>query len=381
MSDPSEAIERLSRWFRDRAVPLWAPAAWDERHGGFYESLSFDGQPIRGPRRVRVQSRQVYTFSMIGLREWQDEAETIAAQGFDYLMRRACPDEGERGCVHTLADDGAVIDAKRDLYDQAFLLLACAGRIEAANCEKARVLAQRTVDFLDRELASPHGGWVESDKQELPRRQNPHMHLFEAFMALYRATGDNRYFEKAGNLLRLFRGFIDPTEGVLREYFTDAFTFEETRREIEPGHMFEWVWLLNKYEQIADFDASDDRKLLFARAEHYGPDRHFFGFVSNKVDISAPPIRGAKRLWPQTEYLKASCVEAAMGDAHARDMIPALVDAMFSTYLNTKKPGLWIDEFDAHGAPIAADVPASILYHLYEAVAECLRFAEGKERL
>ena len=377
MSDPLEAIERLSRWFRDAAAPLWAHAAWDERHGGFYESLSFDGRPIRGARRVRVQSRQIYTFSMIGLRGWHEDAEPIAAKGFDYLVRRACPDNGERGCVHALSDDGAVIDAKRDLYDQAFVLLACAGRIRAADCERARALAERTAVFLDHELASPYGGWVESDKRELPRRQNPHMHLFEAFVALYQATDDPLWLEKARAINGLFdQRFYNAKSSALIEFLSEDLECPDPDRGgvREPGHMMEWVWLLGRFESVAGVNKRDVMDALYGAAmRHADAD----GFLPDAVE--AKTASGARRLWPQTEFIKAAfTLSISIDDSHARDGA-AMIDALFDTYLNQPVEGLWCDQYNGAGAPIAADVPASILYHLYEAVAGCLHYAEGKK--
>ncbi len=372
MSTPLQAIERLSGWFRNDAAPRWARAAWDDAHGGFFEALDFDGKPVRGPRRVRVQSRQVYTFSMIGKRGWHADAESIAAKGFDYLIRRACPEDGARGCVHLLADDGAVLDDRRDLYDQAFLLLACAARITAAKCDRAAALAERTVAFLDRELASPHGGWRESDRGELPRRQNPHMHLFEAFMALYSATADAAWRDKADIVAGLFDlAFYDAATGALIEYLSDDWKERDPERgqAIEPGHMMEWVWLFGLYEPIAGADRRNIMHALYESAKRHAGD----GFLPDAVGVRS--ASGERRLWPQTEYIKAAFMLSATPDDDFAKDGAAMIDAVFGSYLKQPVAGLWCDQFNGAGAPIAADVPASILYHLFEAVAETERYA------
>lgn len=375
MSKPLQTIERLIGWFRDAATPLWARVAWDHAHGGFFESLDFEGKPIRGPRRVRVQSRQIYTFSMIGQRGWHDEAESIAAKAFDYLIARACPDEGARGCVHRLGDDGAVLDDRRDLYDQAFLLLACAGRIDAAKCDRAAALAKKTIAFLDRELASPHGGWIESDRGELPRRQNPHMHLLEAFMALYRATGDASWRERAAAVVELFdRVFYDGASGSLGEFFSDDLKARDAERGavLEPGHMMEWVWLLSHYRAATDIDRLPVMNALYRSAKAYSD--HDTAFLPDAV--GAECASGDRRLWPQTEYMKAAfALSTATDDPFAKDGA-AIIDTIFDSYLKQPVDGLWCDQYNGAGAPIAADVPASILYHLFDAVAETESYAQ-----
>ena len=89
----------------------------------------------------------------------------------------------ERGCALLLKADGSVLDSTRDLYTQAFYLLALAWRFRLSSDAKWLEAADRQIAFLDTEMASPEGGYIESIPDRLPRRQNPHMHLFEAFLA------------------------------------------------------------------------------------------------------------------------------------------------------------------------------------------------------
>ena len=171
-SNLPQSLARFEGWFVDHALPLWSAQGYDDGRGGFYEALDFNGAPLADmTRRVRVQCRQIHTFSESGWRGWSDDAESLAARGFDFVLETACPNDGDRGCVHSLSGNGAVIDDRRDLYDQAFLLLACASRWKVAKDTRAIGLAEKTAAFLNRELASPHGGWLEDDQGTLPRRQ------------------------------------------------------------------------------------------------------------------------------------------------------------------------------------------------------------------
>ncbi|MEO1137264.1 MAG: AGE family epimerase/isomerase [Pseudomonadota bacterium] len=372
MSEVQNSLLRFRRWFFNDALPFWVDRGYDFARGGFHEAVDFEGTPLSDrPRRVRAQARQIHTFSQAGLRGWHDGAEALAAKGFDYYLATACPDDGARGCVHMISAEGSVIDDRRDLYDHAFHLLACASRWEAAKDDRALALADNAVAFLDRELASPNGGWLESDRKELPRRQNPHMHLFEAFLALQRVTDDKRYGDYAKQIHQLFcTAFFNEEEGVLREFFDNDWHPQSDNAQIEPGHMFEWVWLLHAYDKLNASDNSALAKRLFWQARDLGCDPDFFGFADNARSLSGQATRGAKRLWPQTEYLRASILLATDPSLSTSSRIVALVDALFETYFDTQTPGLWVDEFDAGGKPVAKDVPASVLYHVFEAVAE-----------
>lgn len=372
LATPQQSFFRFKDWFVEKALPLWTKQSYDHASGGFYEALNFDGTPTTGlARRVRVQTRQIYTFTEAGIRGWHDGAEALAAKGFDFFLTTACPDEGVRGCAHLLSEGGKIIDDRRDLYDQAFLLLACASRWKAAKDDRALALADKVATFVDRELASSYGGWAEDDRGTLPRRQNPHMHLFEAFTTLYEATGQKHWLDNAAKVLDLMRSiFFDPGRGVVREFFDSEMKFLTDRSAVEPGHMFEWVWLLRNYQRHSQVDLAAIRRTLFSRGAELGEDPDFFGFIGNEISISAQPERTEKRLWPQTEYIKACLAQAGDGNAKAHSRAAQLINDLFKTYLDTPTPGLWIDEYDKTGAAIAPHVPASILYHMFEAVTE-----------
>ncbi len=367
MSRLAAALDRLTDWHRTKALPLWAGAAADGA-GAFYEALDFAGRPLTGrKRRVRVQCRQIHVFTDAARLGWLPQGEAIAARGFDRLLETACPRDGVRGCVHALDDEGGVADHLRDLYDQAFLLLACAARIKATKDDKARIIADRVLTFLDREFASPHGGYRENDRGGLPRRQNPHMHLFEALMALHEATGDTSFLARAQAIAALFESrFFDRQNAVVREFFNDDWTIiDKVSDRLEPGHMMEWVFLLDQHQRLSGADQEPAKRQLYEVARAMRVEGSVF--LPNEASLRGT-VRAGRRLWPQTEHLRAACVLAGDGDEQAGSDAADLIDALFQTYFDQETQGLWCDEYDIEGAPVAKDVPASILYHIHEAV-------------
>ena len=121
--------------------------------------------------------------------------------------RPAFPD-GRPGYVHRLTPDGAVLDARRDAYDHAFVLFALATVYTLDQDAQIRAEIDALLAFLDGHLRSPHGGVHEGLPVSLPRRQNPHMHLFEALLNLWMNTREPRYLERAGRMFvrALFTG-------------------------------------------------------------------------------------------------------------------------------------------------------------------------------
>src|SRR3546814_15848782 len=83
------------------------------------------------------------------------------------------------------------------------------------------------------------------------------MHLLEAFHALYEASGDARWLEHAEHIFQLFRRhFFDAAAGQLIELFDRDWREvpqegrDGGRRLREPGHFFEWAWLLHRHAAL-----------------------------------------------------------------------------------------------------------------------------------
>ena len=152
-----------------------------------------------------VQARQIYCFAKAAQMGWYPEGREIALKGLDHLLTKAKAPDGRPGFVHVLAPDGAVLDPLRDTYDHAFVLLALASVYALDRDAQVRAEIDALLSFLDAHLRSPHGGFLEGLPASMPRRQNPHMHLFEAMIATFDATHEPVFQNRAGDFFALFR--------------------------------------------------------------------------------------------------------------------------------------------------------------------------------
>ena len=124
--------------------------------------------------------------------------------------------------AHVLASDGSILNPLRDTYDHAFVLLALASVYSLDQDPQIRSEIDALLSFLDTKLRSPYGGFIEGLPVSLPRRQNPQMHLFEAFIAAFDATREETFKQRAGELFGLFNANLyDKQKKVLGEYFED----------------------------------------------------------------------------------------------------------------------------------------------------------------
>ena len=377
-------VPDLESWLLRTVVPFWQQAGVDPRNGGFIERLDLDRRPEpEADRRLRVQARQIYVFSHAHLLGAPGNPLEAARAGFQFLTRHGWDPDG--GWHHLLTGAGAPIDRRKDTYDHAFVLFAMAWLYKAGGDRAALDWAERTIGFLDHCLADPAGGgyWEElapdGTTDRLPRRQNPHMHLLEAFLALFQATGDEAWRHRAEAVIDLFQAhFFDAGTGTLREFFTldwhPAAGAEGALRE--PGHHFEWVWLLLHYRRLTgDEGVLEPADRLYRTALEFGVDSPQDGIPAafDVVDSSGTVVDHGKRLWPQTEAVKAHLARhELLGDAEAADRARAHLAMMFDHYLGADDP-TWRDRLARDGRALSDHIPSSTLYHLFLCVAETLR--------
>ncbi len=369
-----DIVATLRNFMIAQALPLWSKAGWDARRGGFVEQLSADGVPDReAPRRVRVQARQIYCFATAARLGWFADGRRLAQDGLQYMWDHARSPDGRPGYVHRLTPEGAVASDLRDTYDHAFVLLALAAVEALAPDAAVRDEIARVLDFLDDALGSPHGGYLEGVPHAPPRRQNPHMHLFESMLALYAATGDGAFLQRAATLHALFaRAWFDHDTHTLGEFFSDDWQrIEGPSAEVEPGHQAEWVWLLGQYERQSGRSTRMHRNLLLASALRYADPAT--GCLVDEGDCDGNIVRSTRRCWPQTEIAKAFIAQVEGGDAAAADQARAALARLHAHYLDHPVRGGWYDRFDAEGRSLVATIPASTMYHILCAVAEADR--------
>ena len=307
--ESADIVAKLKLLMIDHTLPLWSKIGWDRATGGFIDRLDQDGCADRlAPRRILVQTRQIYCFAKAAQMGWYPQGREVALRGLDYLLTKAKAPDGRPGFVHVLTPEGAVLDPLRDTYDHSFVLLALAAVYALDHDAQVRAEIEALLSFIDAHLRSPHGGFLEGLPASLPRRQNPHMHLFEAMIATFDATHEPVFQNRAGNFFALFlANFYDKKKRILGEYFEEDWSRIEPV-SVEPGHQAEWVWLLKGFERITGCPTGHLRGELLATMLRYRDDAT--GCLVDEGDSDGNIRRHTRRLWPQTEMAKAWIAQA-----------------------------------------------------------------------
>ena len=374
----ADRATRASSWLFDHALPLWWENGFDRDSLCFHEALDLGGAPVAAPRRVLVQARQTYVYAAAGKLGWTGPWREAVEAGAKVLVDKAIRQDG--GTAHLLDAKGAPLDARRDLYDTAFVIFALAEASAALNRPELAAKAEELFRWVRSTWSHPGGGFQEGEfVRTPPRRQNPHMHLLEALLALHEATGKHQHLQSALDIARLFETrFVDPAHTALLEYFDADWRPApgDEGRITEPGHQFEWAWLIDRVFKLSGHDARALARRIQIHGEVYGVSPAT-GVIANEVWAEGGVKDASSRLWPHTERIKANVVHyERTGDPQSAANATQAYDAMMA-YCDVPTTGLWRDHRLADGTFAEGPAPASTFYHVMLALTELIRVAEG----
>jgi mannose/cellobiose epimerase-like protein (N-acyl-D-glucosamine 2-epimerase family) len=244
-------------------MAFYHPRAIDPR-GGFFHYFRDDGSVYDASHRHLVSStRFVFNYAMAA-REFgadaalQREYLDAARHGLRYL-REVHRDAGSGGYAWTLRD-GVPEDRTNHAYGVAFVLLAYATALKAG-IDEAGPWLDETWQLLEARFwdvdASLYRDEADSDWHFSDYRgQNANMHMCEAMLAAFEATGDARYLQRARTLAEhmtvrqaaLAGGLV--WEHYHRDWTIDWEYHKDDPKHLfrpwgfQPGHQTEWAKLL-----------------------------------------------------------------------------------------------------------------------------------------
>jgi mannose-6-phosphate isomerase len=352
--------------FQDVIVPLWQGPGWNAELALPYEALDAGHQPLP-PQRYRAMAcaRQLYLFSsLIGQ---VPGAEERAAALFRSLQQHF-HDAEHGGWFYSIDPQGAPLDQRKDLYTHAFILFACAHYwdkvreplVESVLNAVLEVVAQRFATGDGLYEASLERDWSSLNSGPL---QNPLMHLAEAFLATLSVRDDVAVQRALVELCTAMQQrFIDPQHGVLMEKPLGA-----VDNWFEPGHQFEWYFLLESSPLLRGSRLHASLERAFAYTEQLGVDQSS-GAVRAMLMLDGHSKDGTQRIWAQAEYLRALTLRP--------DSEASVLRQLQALQQRSLHAGGWHECRDENGEVSRQDMPSTTPYHLatcYRGLAEYLR--------
>jgi mannose/cellobiose epimerase-like protein (N-acyl-D-glucosamine 2-epimerase family) len=341
--DESGWVESVAR----QTLAFWAHNGSAPDRRGYLTCLDGSGRPYdASTQNLVASSRFVVTFAM-GTRLFGDEQlREHAVAAFEFLG--SAHRDAEYGGYFWSLRNGQPDDERKILYGHAFVLLAAANAVktelpgaDAFLAEVENVLEEHF--FVANALAEPNYTSRDWRAFSLSRGQNPNMHLCEALITAYQATGRKDFLGRAAAIATAITRELtkDTPEHVVWETFDAswrALHWEErlpvdpkameSNFNVCPGHQAEWAKLLGiMYRYVREDWMLDRARSLYDIAWRYGwdeTDGGFYTVLQDDLRIPSDPevlsqIRsrfgGMKSYWSPPEAIGAAAVlESLTGD-------------------------------------------------------------------
>lgn len=370
-----------------RALLDFHAAAFDPA-GGF-RPLSLTGAPLAAEPRGQGAARALHDVCRMvhcyALAEplGHPAARRIVDHGMTWLLTRQ--QDAAQGGFYWSVDDAGPIDARKQAYGHAFVLLAAASarRVGHPEAERLRDLALAALwsHFWDDAAGAVSDTFDADWSGGLDYRgQNANMHLTEALLAAHAVWGDPGHLAAARRIaVRLIDQNARAAGWVVPEHFTvdwrvdPDFDGDAMFRPsgVTPGHALEWSRLvLNLWDQggRADPWMPEAAEALFRTAvmQAWLPE----GGFAYTLGWDGAITRRWRFWWPCAEAIAAAWVLAeATGEAFYRewyDRVWRFVDVAVIDHEN----GGWFHEIGADGKPSQSLFPGKP--DIYHALQACL---------
>jgi len=309
-SEVREELIRLLDW--------WTHEMSDPDHGGFYGRRDSSGLlDPKADKAIILNSRILWSFSAAGNLMPTEAYPQMADRAFVYICRHFI-DEQAGGVYWMLDYTGKVVEARKQVYAQAFTIYAFAEYYDYTKNAQALAAALGLFELLEKySLDASKEGYLEafnrnwkpiadlrlSDKDaNEAKTMNTHLHVLEAYTHLFRVSKNEGVGLALKRLVQCFLDrFVDPASGHLHLFFDENWNLKSD--VVSYGHDIEASWLLMEAaELLADpslLQAAEFFALRLAQATLVeGLDET--GGIFNEMHKDGT-LDDDKHWWPQAE--------------------------------------------------------------------------------
>jgi mannose-6-phosphate isomerase len=204
------------------------------------------------------------------------------------------------------------------------------------------------------------------------------MHLLEAYLSAYDATRDEAFIKCATEMMSIYTELLRTRDGnkVLEHFDENGQPAAARGNLIEPGHLYEWYWLVNEYADIAGLSAYRAAcGPIIDWADRWGGDSDAGGMY-DVVDSDGNVVSHRKRMWPVTECIKAFTTRVRItGSEQSKLSLTRWITFIRERYCT--KNGAWHEYLNRNLGPDYDFLPLSTPYHVGMAALEVERLFGG----
>lgn len=313
---PSFDSAAFLRQHVDSILRFYEPRALDPR-GGFYHYFKDDGHVYdREHRHLVSATRFVFNWAQAHRHTARQPYLQWTAHALAHVEQFKIQTGSQQGLYAWTVRSGVIEDATVFAYGQAFVLLAKAYAYTVGLCDAKDVLAafEQMNEAFWCEADMAYADEISPKGVLMPYRgQNANMHICEACLSAYQATDDQRYWQRAQQLIERFAfDLASHAGGLVWEHYNSDWTPDwdynrgKTDNIFKPwgfqtGHQTEWAKLI----LIAHQFEPQARYLQRAMELHHGAYTHgwdrTFGGLMYGFGLDHEPFDRHKYFWVQAE--------------------------------------------------------------------------------
>jgi mannobiose 2-epimerase len=345
----------------ERTASFWLEHGPDTVAGGFHATLDRAGNPIAPEDKGLIQqTRQLWMLSTWYERRASTAAQRALAERQYAFVRDSYVDAADGAFVYKVNRDGSrVVDARKQLMAESYAIygLATFGRV-FSNAEATSLALARFQSIDQSRHDVTNGGYDQrGDPGELPagaaKDTNTHLHLLEAFTALYEATRDPIVGARLGELVDLFATrLLQPSGYVHAAFALDWAPFGAPR--VSYGLDLETAWLVLEAARVlgrgADPTVTAATLAIVQHSAERGLDAQNGGYFEAGVPGGAPNDLD-KIWWVQFEAMEGLWWAYALGaDGSYLDRLESTLEWVERT--EDRPSGEWFATTNADGSAV-----------------------------
>ncbi len=258
-SELSNYLKVFTSELHDNILSYWMKYGVEKEGHGFYGAVDLNNEPVLAANKTSVlNARILWTFAAAATKYPGRGYEDIAHIAYR-VVTEDFADKEHGGFYMELSSDNEVANDIKHTYAQAFVIYSLCKYYEFNPVAEVMEKVQESFYFLDNKTKDPaHRGYLESftrdwtlyeenrmaDNNE-PKSMNTHLHILEAYAAVYKIWKDELVKQRLAELLDIFINHIIREEGHLGVFFFADFSETDSSKAIcSFGHDIEASWLI-----------------------------------------------------------------------------------------------------------------------------------------
>lgn len=392
-------INRLKKWktemifhLENELLPFWEQRSWDNSYGGYITQFDAMGNDTHvNEKSILAHMRMIYALTIA--HEYGYDSNGIcaylSAKGVEFALTHYW--DPVYGGFYWLFDrkNNVLID-KKIMYGQSFAIYALATYGKVFQDARAIEYAEKCFSLIQLFAAeTTYGGYLEMFERNWDvctpgkgggdrKTLDVHMHLMEAFTALYSASGKSVYRRKLMELINLLMDkFLHPVYKTgIPQFFSnwdiapqikfdivwgwDRFGDDDSQKDnatdnTSYGHNIELFWLLVDSLKLLGENLDKYKDLFQKILKHsitYGVDSTYGGVYVEGSHDGSRVYDKAKEFWQQAEYLIGMLTAYDLYKNETYINVYGNVHNFVMTKLIKHEVGEWLPLLTQNGSPL-----------------------------